>query len=63
MMECMNLIFTKNTAFNKNFGTGSGQVAEGNHTHNIYPAKAVAETITHLGCLKRSTQPCSLLWE
>jgi len=38
-------VFTKNTAFNKNFGTGSGQVAEGNHTHSIYPAKDVAETI------------------
>ena len=25
--------FTKNTAFNKNFGTTSGTVAEGNHTH------------------------------
>jgi hypothetical protein len=26
-------IFTKNTAFNKNFGTEAGTVAEGNHTH------------------------------
>ncbi len=26
--------FTKNTAFNKNFGTSSGQVAEGSHNHN-----------------------------
>jgi len=26
--------FTKNTAFNKNFGTGSGEVAEGNHGHS-----------------------------
>lgn len=26
--------FTKNTAFNKNFGTTSGTVAQGNHTHN-----------------------------
>lgn len=25
--------FTKNTAFNKNFGTSSGTVSEGNHTH------------------------------
>ena len=25
--------YTKRTAFNKNFGTGEGQVAEGNHTH------------------------------
>lgn len=28
--------FTKNTAFNKNFGTTSGTVAEGNHSHNIW---------------------------
>lgn len=28
--------FTKGTAFNKNFGTTSGTVAEGNHTHNQY---------------------------
>uniref|UniRef100_UPI004047FED4 hypothetical protein n=1 Tax=Roseivirga sp. TaxID=1964215 RepID=UPI004047FED4 len=27
-------VFTKNTAFNKVFGTGAGQVAEGNHNHN-----------------------------
>lgn len=26
--------FTKNTAFNKDFGTGSGQVAEGDHSHS-----------------------------
>ena len=26
--------FTKNTAFNKDFGTGAGQVAEGNHVHD-----------------------------
>jgi len=29
-------IITKNTAFNKSFGTGSGTVAEGNHTHSIF---------------------------
>ena len=28
--------FTKNTAFNKAFGTGAGQVAEGNHLHSQY---------------------------
>ena len=27
--------FIKNTAFNKNFGTQAGQVAEGNHTHKF----------------------------
>lgn len=26
-------VFTKNTAFNKNFGTASGTVSQGNHTH------------------------------
>lgn len=26
--------FTKNTAFNKNFGTSSGTVSQGNHTHS-----------------------------
>ena len=28
--------FSKNTAFNKNFGTAAGTVAEGNHTHSQY---------------------------
>ena len=28
--------FTKNTAFNKNFGTSAGTVAEGNHGHSNY---------------------------
>lgn len=28
--------FSKNTAFNKNFGTTAGTVAEGNHTHSEY---------------------------
>ena len=28
-------VFTKNTAFNKNFGTGNGDVARGDHTHTI----------------------------
>ncbi|MGL5690237.1 MAG: tail fiber domain-containing protein [Bacteroidales bacterium] len=28
--------FTKNTAFNKNFGTASGTVSEGNHTHGEF---------------------------
>ncbi|KAF0199568.1 MAG: hypothetical protein FD170_3887 [Bacteroidetes bacterium] len=29
--------FTKNTGFNKNFGTAAGTVAEGNHTHAYAP--------------------------
>lgn len=28
--------FTKNTAFNKSFGTAAGTVAEGNHSHSSY---------------------------
>lgn len=31
-------VFTKNTAFNKNFGTVAGTVSEGNHAHNNYAA-------------------------
>ena len=30
-------VFSKNTAFNKNFGTAAGTVAEGNHTHSYLP--------------------------
>lgn len=30
-------VFSKNTAFNKNFGTTAGTVAEGNHTHSYLP--------------------------
>ena len=29
-------VFTKNTAFNKNFGATAGTVSEGNHTHSQY---------------------------
>ena len=31
-------VFTKNTAFNKNFGTVAGTVSEGNHVHSNYAA-------------------------
>lgn len=34
--------FTKNTAFNKAFGTASGQVAQGNHTHSNYATTSYA---------------------
>jgi hypothetical protein len=37
--------FTKNTAFNKNFGTAAGTVAEGNHTHTGY----ASSTHNHAG--------------
>jgi len=35
--------FTKNTAFNKDFGTTSGTVAEGNHTHSDYAQKTTVQ--------------------
>ena len=38
------LIAVKKSAFNKDFGTGVGQVAEGNHTHEEYSRKV--ETYT-----------------
>ena len=38
-------VFDKNTAFNKDFGTIVGTVAEGNHTHAIYALK-VGDTFT-----------------
>lgn len=34
--------FSKNTAFNKAFGTASGQVAQGNHTHSNYATTSYA---------------------
>jgi len=34
--------FTKNNAFNKSFGTSSGTVAEGNHTHSQYATTGYA---------------------
>ena len=42
------VITTKNTAFNKNFGTTVGTVAEGNHTHSQYLTaitKAMVEAV------------------
>ena len=38
-------VFTKNTAFNKNFGTAAGTVAEGNHTHNYLPLNTLRPTV------------------
>lgn len=35
--------FSKNTAFNKNFGTTAGAVAQGNHTHNYEPYLGVPD--------------------
>lgn len=37
--------FTKNTAFNKNFGTSSGTVAEGNHSHDYQKHKLTDSTL------------------
>jgi hypothetical protein len=46
-------VFSKNTGFNKSFGTGAGTVAEGNHTHPaadiISGTLAVARGGTNLG--------------
>lgn len=42
------VISVKNTAFNKNFGTAAGTVAEGNHTHSEYITgitKAMVEAV------------------
>jgi hypothetical protein len=36
--------FTKNNAFNKNFGTSSGTVAQGNHTHTQYATTSHTHT-------------------
>ena len=38
-------IGTKNTAFNKNFGTGSGEVAEGSHNHDTTYMKTAAYVV------------------
>lgn len=38
--------FTKNTAFNKNFGTTAGTVAEGNHNHDAIYTKKYAATLS-----------------
>ena len=35
--------FTKNTAFNKNFGTSAGAVSEGNHTHTLNDINETAD--------------------
>lgn len=36
--------FTKNTAFNKNFGTTTGTVAEGNHIHGDYQTHILTQS-------------------
>ncbi len=41
--------FAKNTAFNKNFGTTSGTVAEGNHTHTFASITSKPTTIGGYG--------------
>ncbi len=38
--------FTKNTAFNKNFGTTAGTVAEGNHNHDSVYVDISGDTMT-----------------
>ena len=41
--------FTKNTAFNKNFGTSAGTVSEGNHTHTFVSITSKPTTISGYG--------------
>lgn len=41
--------FAKNTAFNKNFGTTSGTVAEGNHTHTFASLTSKPTTVGGYG--------------
>lgn len=43
------IIATKNTAFNKNFGTTSGTVAEGNHTHTFSSLTSKPTTLSGYG--------------
>lgn len=42
-------VFTKNTAFNKNFGTTAGTVAEGNHTHTFASLTSKPTTLAGYG--------------
>jgi len=44
--------FSKNTAFNANFGTGAGEVAEGNHTHADYAALSHTHTVADVAGLQ-----------
>ena len=41
--------FTKNTAFNKNFGTSAGTVSEGNHTHTFASITSKPTTLSGYG--------------
>lgn len=42
-------VFTKNTAFNKNFGTAAGTVSEGNHTHTFASLTSKPTTLSGYG--------------
>ena len=42
-------MFTKNTAFNKNFGTSAGTVSEGNHTHTFASLTSKPTTLSGYG--------------
>lgn len=41
--------FSKNTAFNKNFGTAAGTVSEGNHTHDFGDLTNIPTTLSGFG--------------
>jgi hypothetical protein len=38
-------VFTKNSAFNKSFGTSAGTISEGNHTHSQYALTSSLDSI------------------
>jgi hypothetical protein len=48
--------FAKNTAFNKNFGTTNGTVAQGNHTHSQYLTSFTEKDPTVPGHVKSISQ-------
>ena len=49
-------VFTKNTAFNKNFGTTAGTVAEGNHTHTFASLTSKPTTLAGYGITDAHTK-------
>lgn len=49
-------IFSKNTAFNKNFGTTAGTVSEGNHTHTFASLTSKPTTIGGYGITNAYTK-------
>src|SRR5690606_28413275 len=48
--------FSKNTAFNKNFGTTAGTVAQGNHTHTYASLTSKPTTLSAAGITNAYTK-------